>query len=288
MTRIARLLLITVLALQSLAALAQERIRDVIYLKSGGCAYTMDVFKPAKANGAGVIFVVSGGWFSSHDSINADLAKVFTDQGFTVFEVVHGSQPKYTLPEIVPQLHRAIRFVRFHAADYGISKTRIGITGASAGGHLSLILSGTAGPASNPRDDVDRESDALQAVVAFYPPTDFLNWGGPGVSSFHIPQLGIFMPAFGVNPATPEEKIHDLDATFSPIHHVTSSFPPTLLVHGDADPLVPVQQSKVMDAEFTAQGVEHKLILVPGGKHDGQTLMAGMPEALKWFAEHLK
>jgi acetyl esterase/lipase len=268
---------------------AQERLRDVIYLKAGGCAYTMDVFKPATPNHAAVIFLVSGGWFSSHDNINPEVAKPFTDAGFTVFEVVHGSQPKFVMPEIVGQLQHALRFIHSHGADYGVDPNRLGLFGASAGGHLTLLLSGTS-DAGNPdaKNPVDRAPDSVACAVAFYPPTDFKNWGGPGISSFHVPQLGIFMPAFGVNPATPEDAITKLDASFSPIHHVTSSFPPTLLLHGDEDALVPVQQSKVMDAELTARGVVHELVIVPHGKHDIPTFLGGLPAALKWFQEHLK
>src|SRR5687767_14087869 len=115
---------------------SQERVRDVIYMKSGGAAFTMDVFKPKDANGAAVIYLVSGGWFSDHGAINPAFAKSLNDEGFTVFEVVHGSQPRYKIPEIAKQVTRAVRFVRTNAAAYGVDPARLGITGASAGGHL--------------------------------------------------------------------------------------------------------------------------------------------------------
>jgi acetyl esterase/lipase len=268
---------------------AQERLRDVIYLRNGGVSYTMDIFKPKNSNHRGVIFVVSGGWFSSHEMLNADIAKLYTDQGFTLFEVLHGSQPKYTLNEIVPELHRAIRFVRANAATYDIDGNKLGITGASAGGHLSLLLAGTADNGNvAATDPIDRQPDTVQAIAAFYPPTDFLDWGKEGASSFHLPQLGIFMPAFGVTPSTPDAKIADLDKNLAPIHFVGSNFPPTLLVHGDMDPLVPIQQSKLFDAELTKKNIDHKFMIVPGGKHDAGTFLAGMPAALAWFSVHLR
>src|ERR1041385_1532673 len=89
----------------------QTRIEDVVYGHKLGVALTMDVFKPEKPNGIGVIYMISGGWFSSHDAINPGLAKIFTDRGDTVFEVVHGSQPKFVLPEIIQDIHRAVRFI---------------------------------------------------------------------------------------------------------------------------------------------------------------------------------
>ena len=96
-----------------------------------------------------MVLVVSGGFFSSHEAINPAFIRPLLDRGYTVFAVVHGSQPRYTVPEIVADMNRAVRFIRHHAGDYGIDPDRIGVTGASAGGHLSLML-GTAGRRGRP------------------------------------------------------------------------------------------------------------------------------------------
>ena len=97
-----------------------ERTRDVIYGRKYGLALTMDVFTPKKPNGFGVISVVSGGWFSDTKSINVAFYQELIDRGYTVFAVVHGSQPKFTLPEIIEDMHRAVRFIRFNAKKYAI------------------------------------------------------------------------------------------------------------------------------------------------------------------------
>jgi acetyl esterase/lipase len=115
--------------------LSFTRQEDVIYGCKYGTALTMDVFRPrGDANGAGIIMVVSGGFFSSHEAINVAFARPLLDRGYTVFAVVHGSQPRYQVPEIIQDMHRAVRFIRYHARDYGIDPERLGITGASAGG----------------------------------------------------------------------------------------------------------------------------------------------------------
>ena len=130
---------------------AITRTEDVIYGRKFGIALTMDVFTPKKdANGPGVILVVSGGWFSAHEAIGPSRSSSrCSTAGYTVFAVVHGSQPKFTIPEILEDMHRAVRFIRHHAKEYGIDPDRIGITGGSAGGHLSL-MQGTAGDAGEP------------------------------------------------------------------------------------------------------------------------------------------
>ncbi|HLK15364.1 MAG TPA: alpha/beta hydrolase [Fimbriimonadaceae bacterium] len=277
------------LCLASLSALAQERIRDVIYLKQGGCAFTFDVFKPANPNHKAIVWIVSGGWFSNHEGINPDLAKPMNDAGFTVFEIVHGSQPKFQVPEIVKQLQHALRFIHANAGTYGIDPNAIGVTGMSAGGHLSLMLGALEDNGDpNAKDPVDKESDKVGAVVAFMPPTDMLNWGADGVVPWKIPVMAVFMPAYGITKDTPEDTLVKLGREWSPIYHIGPGFPPTLIVHGDKDGLVPPQQAHKMDEALDAAKLEHKLLMVPGGGHDGKTLQGGFQQMLEWFGSHLK
>jgi acetyl esterase/lipase len=152
------------------AASGQGRTQDVIYMKAGGTAFTMDVLRPANPNKAAVIFIVSGGWISDHamlKSYTPDLEKVLVGGGFTVFEVVHGAQPRFKVAEIVEQARTAVRFIHAHAADYGIESNRIGVSGISTGGHLALMIAGSP--------------DALvHSVAAIAPPIDLANWGKPG------------------------------------------------------------------------------------------------------------
>ena len=101
---------------------------------------TLDAFRPDKPNGCAILFMVSGGFFSSHDAINPDFYRALLDRGYTVFAVVHGSQPRFFIPEIEQDIHRAVRFVRHNAAQFEINPDKLGITGASAGGHLSLTM----------------------------------------------------------------------------------------------------------------------------------------------------
>ena len=99
-----------------------------------------------------------------------------------MFAIVHGSQPRFIIPEIVEDIHRSVRFIKFNAAKYGIQPDKLGISGASAGGHLSITMGtqGTAGRA-DAKDPLDRLSSEVQAVACFFPPTDFLNYGKLGV-----------------------------------------------------------------------------------------------------------
>lgn len=283
---------ITALGLLVLATLgaAQERIRDVVYLDKDGQKLTMDVFKPAQPNGIGVIFLVSGGWNSSVAGINPLIAKPLNDKGITVFEVVHGVQPKVLVPEIIKELQHAVRFIRTNASTYGIDPKKIGISGGSSGGHLSLMVAGT-GDNGNRRalDPVDRASSKVQAVGVYFPPTDFANFGKAGQAAFDIPMLGGFMPAWGVTKDTPRDQINSLVDSYSPIKFVNRRFPPTYIIHGDKDTLVPEQQSQVFIDALTKAHVPNVLVVVPGAGHD--PILVVSPEASKmadWFVKTLR
>lgn len=281
--------LLFVLSLLASLSLAQERISDQIYMKSGGAAFTLDVFKAKEPKAPCLIWLVSGGWFSDHKDINPGLAQLFNAQGITVVQVVHGAQPRFTLYEIVPQIKRAVRYVHANAERFGIDENKIGISGGSAGGHLSLMIGGT-GDAGNPNatDPVEKAPSTVNAVGVFMPPTDFINWGKENFTPFDELQMQIFKPAFGVTKDTPKEKQLEVAKFFSPITYVSSKFPPTLIIHGDRDTLVPVQQAKIMDEALAKQGIDHTLIVVEGGGHDAKTFVEGTPKLLAWFKSKLK
>lgn len=270
------------------SSFAQKHLTDEVYGHKLGVALTMDVDMPAKPNGIGVIWIVSGGWFSSHDSINPALAKVFTDQGMTCFQVVHGSQPKFQMPEILSDVNRAVRFIRTNAAKYHIDPNRIGVSGASAGGHLSLML-GAFGAPGNPeaKDPVDRASSAVQAVACFFPPVDMLNWGGAGIRPFKNPIMRVFWPAFGITDKTPETDLERMAHDFSPIYGITDKMPPTFVMHGDKDPLVPLQQSQLLMTKLQELHVPHELVVKPGGGHSWPGIENDLPKLADWFAKYL-
>ena len=174
-----------------------QRTEDVIYGRKFGTALTLDVFQPRPANGVGIIFMVSGGLFSSHESIKASSFRPLLNRGYTVFPVVHGSQPKFVVTEIVADIHRAVRFIRHNAARYGVDPNRFGITGASSGGFLSLTMGTQGCPGdSNAKNPADRESSVVQCVACFFPPTDFLNYSRPGEDAVGVGLLERFKPGF--------------------------------------------------------------------------------------------
>jgi acetyl esterase/lipase len=281
---------------------------DVIYARKAGTALTMDVFRPKSgANGAGVIFVVSGGWFSSHGGVMPSFKRFLeplVKRGYTAFALVPSSQPTFTIPEIVQDVSRGVRYIRFHADKYGIDKERLGIFGGSAGGHLSLMQA-LAAPKPHPNfayqhpanDPVDNEPATVKAVAAFYPPTDFFNYGKEGENALGRGILANFRSAFEYRKVDPEKKVlvplteeeeKAVGLLISPIHHVSRDDPPTLLIHGDADKLVPIQQSEILVKKLQEVGVPVKLIVKPGAAHGWPDMSAEVAAIGDWFDQYLK
>jgi acetyl esterase/lipase len=274
-------------AIQSHAADSFKRTEDVIYGRKYGVALTLDVFQPAKPNGIGILWMISGAFKSGHENINPAAYKPLLERGYTVFTVVHGAQPKFTIHEIEGDIHRAVRFVRHNAAKYGIDPDHLGITGSSAGGHLSLTI-GTQGTLGDPKagDLVDRESSAVQCVACFYPPTDFLNWSKAGDDGVGYGPTIRDQAAFGpLSYSAADRQL--LGRELSPIYFVTSNMPPTLVMHGDSDKTVPLYQAQMFEKRCKEMGAPFKLMIKPGADHGWPGMDADVHIFADWFDGHL-
>jgi acetyl esterase/lipase len=247
---------------------------DVIYGHKDGMALVYSVLSPAQANGAAVVFMVSGGWYSPW-SEPAVYERMFADElaaGFTVIPVNHGSAPRYHVPDAYADVSRAIRHIKMNAQSYGIDANRIGVTGGSAGGHLSLMLGLNSDSGIKSDSDVVMQQDnSVATIVAYFPPVDLREIAGP---NDRFPALD-----FDVAKA----------AAISPILHVDGADPSVLLIHGDADDLVNISASEIMFAELKKQKVESDFIVIPGGQHGfrGTNAKTANQARLAWFKKHL-
>ncbi len=274
--------------------------RNVPFGMVSGGALLMDVYHPEEPNGYGIVHITGSGW---HSPLAANApqqkasrqVKVFglplVQAGYTVFAVNHRTAPLNKYPAQLQDVQRAVRYIRHHADSRGLDPKQIGGVGGSSGGHLTLMLglSPAPGDAEDP-DPVNRESANLQAIVPWAPPTDLIRHNGRY-------GYGTFASLFGVrlierDPKTsPQYRVvHDA----SPIHHVSVDAPPTLLIHGDADTLVPIDHSENIALDLESAGVAVELLTVPGGGHGalfpGKT--SGAPDyiaaTVEWFHQHLR
>jgi len=267
---------------------AFERRDGIVYTQRHGHDLTFDVVRPEKPNGLGIVLMVSGGWRSGPEGFRPWMVAPVLRRGYTVFAVSHLSQPQATVMEIVEDVNRAVRFIRYHAGEYGIDPNRLGVTGGSAGGHLSLMLATRGGPGpADANDPIDRESSSVQAVAIFYPVTDLLNLGASTENPGDGGPPKSFVKAFGPDSTEPA-RWQEIGRAMSPIYHVTADLPPTLIYHGDADTLVPLEQSQWFCAKAREAGRNVKLVVHPGGQHGWITMFCDIRHFAHWFDQHLR
>lgn len=286
--------LIIALIAMPLSADGPNVIHDVVYGHKDGLALSYDVITPAEdveANGAMVVLVVSGGWFSAWfpaekllDPANdfGTFARMLLADGYTVAIVRHGSAPKYNAVDATKDIKRALKHLRSDIPTHGLDPERIGVFGFSAGGHLSLMLGSMGGkelPGWVKRQRLDREDDQkiergaapVAAVVAWYPPTDLRKIVGPSPS----------FPALDFDP--------DDAPGISPILLADKGDAPTLFLHGENDRLVPVRSSTAMHEALKGAGVETEIELFEGVGHGfrGEPQRRAERLAKAWFDAHL-
>jgi acetyl esterase/lipase len=255
---------------------------DVVYGHKAGLAMTFDVIRPKDQNGAAVLFMVSGGWFSiwvppeiyvsDEPPFGLRFFRELVDKGYTMMIIRHGSAPQFKVPDAVADVRRAVRFVRANAEKYGIDPNRIGVCGGSAGGHLSLML-GTASDEGrqDAQDTIERMSNRVAAVVAYFPPVELSEF-------LHMKDD---FPALDFDPKLAE--------SVSPLRFVTADDAPTLLVHGDKDELVKLDNSERILAEFKNDNVPCELIVIKGAAHgfNGEDGRRASTALVDWFDKYL-
>jgi len=260
-----------------------EQTKNIVFAEVDGVGLILDVFKPAKPNGLAIVDVASGAFYSDRGKIEdhrrARMFDIFCGKGYTVFAVRPGSITKFNLAEMAKNLKQGIAWVKDHADEYKIDPTRLGLCGASAGGHLASLVSVTA-------DD----KSTVKATGVFFPPTNFLDYRGQKLSEDspkqHVELVKRFVYPNGGSPASTSELIEKLTAV-SPALQVTAKAPPFLIIHGDADPLVPLDQSEKLIAALKGAGVPCELIVKKGGAHPWPTIHEEVAVMADWFDKQL-
>jgi acetyl esterase/lipase len=259
-----------------------------------GVGLLMDVFTPkGKSNGLAVVDVISGAWYSDRGKIRdhqrAQTFDILCRKGYMVFAIRPGSITKFSAPEMLANLNSGIRWVKDHSKEYGIDAERLGLMGASAGGHLACLAAVTAEDAKI-EGGKPVASTRVKAAAVFFPPTDFLDYGGRPFDPKGDDRWPRLVKQLAVPPGTAgqsTEELTQLATKISPARLVTPQAPPFLLIHGDADPLVPLQQSQTMLAALKKAGVSAELIVKPGGGHPWPTLHEEVQVIADWFDKQL-
>lgn len=263
--------------------------QNVVYAETHGVGLVMDIFTPTgEKNGLAIIDVISGSWDSSRGKIRdhqrAQFFEILCSRGYTVFAARPGSLSKFSILEMVEHLELAVVWVKQRAGEYSIDPARIGLTGASAGGHLASLLA-----VKNENSDVraDLKHPSVKAVGVFFPPTDLLEFGSQSAELGEVTPIArrVAFPSGAGDLSV--EQIRERLIQISPARQVTKDAPPFLLIHGTADLVVPLEQSEKLIKALQAQGVAAELILKEGGGHPWLTIHEEVAVLANWFDAQL-
>ena len=257
---------------------------DVVYATVGQRELKLDLHLPKNAEKPVplVVWIHGGAWRVGDKRPCVSL--FMTQHGFAAASIGYRLVPEAIFPAQVHDCKAAIRHLRANADTYGIDPTAIGVWGASAGGHLAAMLGSSAGlqDADGALGDHTDVSTAVQAVCSWFGPTDFFTMpiGRRSFAPGQDPELQVL----GGRVMARQE----LARLVSPASHVSKTAPPFLFMHGDSDPLVPVQQSRLMHDKLRAAGVPSELIVLEGQGHGFSDHQAAAGTVLKFFTEKLK
>jgi len=265
--------------------------RDINYAGTNNPKQVLDLLLPKTPKGdkpLPVVVGIHGGAWSGGDRIGEmhNIVPLVASGDYAGVTIEYRLSGEATWPAQIFDCKAAIRWVRANAAKYHLDPERIGVVGGSAGGHLVAML-GASGGVESLEGDVGPNkglSSRVQCVVDEFGPSDFLT-------------IGDYPSQLKHNAAnSPESKLiggalldHKEQArAASPITYVAAGDPPFLIIHGDADPVVPFNQSERLQAALKKAGVESILIAVTGAGHGGFRNPEVDHRIRQFFDKHLR
>jgi acetyl esterase/lipase len=278
MTRV--LFALVLLAATAARAGTFTTIEALEYASPGGEALLMDLRVP---DGPGphpvILYLHSGAWITGDRFGGAAIRQA--TRGYAVASIDYRLAPDHIWPSQIEDCKAAIRWLRANAARFNLDPNRIGVFGASAGGHLAAILgtSGGVDALEGVAHGNAQFSSRVKAVVDFYGPTDLLRLQEQKLPCIPLDANSPNMPP-SLLMGCAIQQCREKTATANPITYVTPDDPPFLIVHGMHDCLVPWKQSVILQEALEQAGVQSQLVLIPHGEHGGRAFAEAQYEKL--------
>lgn len=258
----------------SVAKAAEPTQRDIEYARAGEHSLKLDLYLPEATPNRHpgkpplVVWVHGGAWRAGSKE-NMQVPGLL-EHGFAIASVGYRLSPVAPFPAQVHDIKAAIRYLRAHGSDHDYDPSRIVIAGASAGGHLAALVGLTNGHPElegSVGDHGDQSSD-VHAIVDYYGPANFMT-----ILQQSTPHgLGVRIPALQLLLRSQPEGAPELAKLASPVFHVDANDPPLLLIHGDQDPQVPINQSHELQGKYKSLGLADRVQfeVIHGGLHGGK------------------
>lgn len=258
--------LIMLIPTNLIAADSIQRINDIEYATTDEQRLLLDLYLPQGVKNPPLLVWIHGGAWRAGSKDNMPLTEL-VQNGFAVASVEYRLSPVAKFPAQIHDIKAAIRFLRGSAKTYGYHANKIGILGSSAGGHLVALMGVTNGNAQleGTLGDFENESSSVQAIVDYFGPTNFMTilpQSTPHGLSVRVPALQLLL---GDRP----EREPALAKLASPVFHVDDQAPPLLLIHGDQDPQVPINQSHELHGKYKQHKRDVAFEVIHGAAHGG-------------------
>jgi acetyl esterase/lipase len=243
---------------------------DVEYASIAGTSLRLDLYTPASPAGPlpTLLYLHGGAWAVGDKSDMAvERLMPLVAHGFAVASANYRLVPSATYPAQIHDVKAAVRWLRANAAEHGLDPQRIAAGGASAGGYLASMAGLTAGDAEL-EGDVGAHagvSSAVGAVVAYFPPTDFLLSGGRNPLESQILPPAPMAALLGLGRVDDDPQAA---RAASPRYRAHAGAAPHLLLHGDRDTMVNHEQSRVLHEALSAAGARSTYLLLSGAGHE--------------------
>ena len=237
---------------------------DVTYCTPNDVPQQMDIYYPTSGGPWPVLLYAHGGGWSEGDKAEGVGWHPMTEHGFLVVSVNYRlASYENKFPVMIEDVKCAVRYLRAHASQYNLDADHIGAVGASAGGHLVALLGLADEAAGWDTGEYSEQSSRVQAVVTLAGPSDFTR------GDYDSATMAIYY-AFDEMPGSPSEKL----VAASPVTYISPEDPPFLIIHGDKDSIVPVEQAYVLGEQLKNAGVPSELVIVRNGSHsiDGENI----------------
>jgi acetyl esterase/lipase len=246
-------------------------VKDIEYAVGGNGSLKLDLYKPATGSNAPLLVWVHGG---AWENGNKDAMPVGTlvDRGFAIASLDFSPASKAPFPGQIHEIKAAIRYLRGEAQRHGYDARRIAVLGASSGGHLAAVVGTSNGnkELEGVLGEHDDQSSAVQAIVSYFGAsnlTTILKQSTPFGLNVREPALKRLL---GAAPSENEA----IAKLASPVFQLDSADPPLLLLHGDQDPQMPINQSHELEGAYEKQGLAADLVVVHGAAHGGDAFFA--------------
>jgi acetyl esterase/lipase len=238
--------------------------RNLTYATPDGIPLTLDLYLPKNAIRPPpmVIWIHGGGWEAGSKENGCPVA--LARAGFAGASINYRLSEQAIFPAQIYDCKAAVRWVRAHAAKYGYNADKIGVVGASAGGHLVALLGTTNGePQFEGTEGNTGVSSSVQAVVDYFGPSDFISIVQDATPEQRANLNNPVVRLLG----GPVAEHEDLARMASPVFQISKQTCPFLIIQGDQDRIVPPAQSVELNDALNKAGISSRLILVKGAGH---------------------